>query len=100
MNSAVKDFWWSFIRPFLIVVGVLVFLALLGIFVLAHSAEIDFGATEHNGSVESQTYHAGISASGRDISFQTRWNYGKIFNSPTIDNGNLRLGYDPSSSGP
>ena len=57
-------------------------------------AEIDLGATEHDGTIESQTYHLGVNIKSENSYAIAQWNYGKVSNIVTTDNGSLRLGYD------
>ena len=94
MDSAIKEFWWGLVKGLLVILGLLLVGLVAGLVTVAHSAEIDLGATEHDGSFDSQAYHAGINASGKEFSFNAQWNHSKIFNVVSVDNGSLRFGYD------
>ena len=77
-------------------IGILLFgLALAS---LAQAAEINFGATGHNGTVNSFNYHADVNVSDEDSYASAEWNYGKTADIVSSDNAYLKLGYDPALS--
>jgi hypothetical protein len=98
MGGIARAFWMELFKKILIIIGLALLGILLGLAMNAFGAEIDLGATERDGSVASQTYHAGLNVKSENAYASIEWNYGKIANIVTVDRGVLRFGYDPEIS--